>query len=139
MHRLSRQYLPNDSAYALPIRSPSARKYICQDRITLWDPPNHHGRITCAALTTMVSNIKKIIQFPLGVSYCHRYGGYIIFHWGITPERHQISDIGYPLKQGVKKKKGYISTTYKIVKITASHFCIFRHYIQVRGTTYVLT
>jgi hypothetical protein len=76
-----------------PIRSVSATDfYECQG-----NPWNHTADSGRGRATHMISNIKKIKQILRRVTLSQVRRLYH-FHWGITPERHQLSDIGYPLK-----------------------------------------
>jgi len=85
----------------------------------------------------MISNIKKN---KVGSKGCHIVTGTAAIsfsHGVITRERHKKATLATHLSKLSRKKICYISTTYKIVKILTSHFCIIRHYIYIRGTTYV--
>ena len=69
---------------------------------------------------------------------CHivAYNGSITYSHGvITRVRHKKTTLATNLSKVSRKKKCYISTTYKIVKIIALHFTIIRHYMYIRGTT----
>lgn len=85
----------------------------------------------------MVSNIKKN---KVGSKGCHIVTGTAAIsfsHGVITRERHKKATLATHLSKLSRKKICYISTTYKIVKIISLHFGIIRHYIYIRGTTYV--
>lgn len=120
-----------------PIRSLSATDLFVKAESLWWDPPDYCGRITCGPLTRMISNIKKN---KVGSKGCHIVTGTAAIsfsHGVITRERHKKVTLATHLSKLSRKKNCYISTTYKIVKILTSHFCIIRHYIYIRGTTYV--
>ena len=99
------------------------------------DPP-YYGVIRFATVVShMVSNIKKN---KVDTKTCHivTYNESITYSHGvITRVRHKKTTLATNLSKVSRKKKCYISTTYKIVKIIALHFTIIRHYMYIRGTT----
>jgi len=120
-----------------PIRSPSATDLFVKAESLCGASSESDQRITCGPLIPMVSNIKKN---KVGSKGCHIVtgtAGISFSHGVITRERHKKVTLATHLSKLSRKKNCYISTTYKIVKILTSHFCIIRHYIYIRGTTYV--
>jgi len=101
------------------------------------DPPDYTADSQRGRATHMISNIKKN---KVNTKGCHIVTGTAAIsfsHGVITRERHKKATLATHLSKLSRKKNCYISTTYKIVKILTSHFCIIRHYIYIRGTTYV--
>ena len=111
--------------------------FICQGRITLLGPPESLRANHLRPPNTYDFQHKKN---KVGSKGCHIVTGTAAIsfsHGVITRERHKKVTLATHLSKLSRKKNCYISTTYKIVKILTSHFCIIRHYIYIRGTTYV--